>query len=116
VLALWRAEASVSLLTRCRHGKAVRDHGGAALYPPCGCGDAPPADQEQQLTEKGLARLRALGTAAAIEVSQELSAALERRAYPGHMRAVWHLAGRCSDAEWAGVVARWRAKKATDPN
>ncbi len=24
-------------LPRCRHGKALRDHGGSALEPPCGC-------------------------------------------------------------------------------
>lgn len=24
-------------LPRCQHGHALRDHGGEALYPPCGC-------------------------------------------------------------------------------
>lgn len=25
------------VLPRCRHGKALRDHGGSLLEPPCGC-------------------------------------------------------------------------------
>lgn len=29
---------NVEALPRCRHGKALRDHGGSLLEPPCGCG------------------------------------------------------------------------------
>lgn len=73
-------------------------------------------EQEQATVEKGIARLDSLGPTGALDVAIELSSALNRHGWPCGIRFVAHLAGRCTDAEWAAMVVRYRARKALEPN